>query len=205
MLLELNPYNPQLRIVNQVVDILQNDGVIIYPTDTVYGIGCNIFSKKAMKRLCLIKKIEPKKHLTFICANQKQLQEYTQGIDTPIFKTIRRHLPGPYTFIFKASKIVPKMMLTKRNTVGLRWPDHPIPLHLVEILGNPILSSSLRSNGKELYDNANELHAQFGNQVDAVLDGGEIFAENSTIIDFSLEAPQVIREGKGKIDWFEAV
>ena len=152
MLLSINPKNPQPRLVQQVVELLENDGVIIYPTDTVYGLGCSIYSKKAMKRLHQIKKMDPKKPLTLICSNQTQIQEYTQGIETPIFKLLRKHLPGPYTFVFRASKIVPKMMLTPRSTVGFRWPDHPITLAIVEMLGHPILSSSLRISEDQLYD-----------------------------------------------------
>ena len=203
MLLSLNPQNPQLRLVQQVVELLENDGVIIYPTDTVYGLGCSIYSKKAMKRLHLIKKMDPKKPLTLICSNQTQIQEYTQGIETPIFKLLRKHLPGPYTFVFRASKIVPKMMLTPRSTVGFRWPDHPITLAIVEMLGHPILSSSLRISEDQLYDDPHEIHDYFKKRVDAVVDGGSIFAEHSTIIDFSQGDPILLRQGKGKSSWLE--
>ncbi len=205
MLIRINDENPQPRMVSQVVSILENDGVIIYPTDTVYGLGCSIYSKKAMKRLLQIKKMDPKKPLTFICSNQSQLQEHSQGIPNDIFRLIRRHLPGPYTLVLQASKMVPKMMLTPRSTVGLRWPDHPIALSIVEGLGHPILSSSLRVNNEELYDNAEDLHEHFGKVVDAVIDGGTIFAENSSIIDFTSGEPQVLREGKGPTDWLESI
>ena len=203
MLLSINPKNPQPRLVQQVVELLENDGVIIYPTDTVYGLGCSIYSKKAMKRLHLIKKMDPKKPLTLICSNQTQIQEYTQGIETPIFKLLRKHLPGPYTFVFRASKIVPKMMLTPRNSVGFRWPDHPITLAIVEMLGHPILSSSLRISEDELYDDPHEIHDHFKKRVDAVVDGGSIFAEHSTIIDFSQGDPILLRQGKGNSSWLE--
>ena len=203
MLLPINPKNPQPRLVQQVVELLENDGVIIYPTDTVYGLGCSIYSKKAMKRLHLIKKIDPKKPLTLICSNQTQIQEYTQGIETPIFKLLRKHLPGPYTFVFRASKIVPKMMLTPRSTVGFRWPDHPITLAIVEMLGHPILSSSLRISEDQLYDDPHEIHDHFKKRVDAVVDGGSIFAEHSTIIDFSQGDPILLRQGKGNSSWLE--
>ena len=158
MLLSINPFNPQPLHIQQVVEVLKNDGVIIYPTDTVYGLGCSIFSKKAMKRLHQIKKVNHKKPLTIICANQTEVQEYTQGIPTSIFKLLRRKLPGPYTFVFKASKIVPKMMLTPRSTVGMRWPEHPIANEIVTYLGYPILSSSLRMSEEELHDDPYELH-----------------------------------------------
>ena len=203
MLLPINPKNPQPRLVQQVVELLENDGVIIYPTDTVYGLGCSIYSKKAMKRLHLIKKMDPKKPLTLICSNQTQIQEYTQGIETPIFKLLRKHLPGPYTFVFRASKIVPKMMLTPRSTVGFRWPDHPITLAIVEMLDHPILSSSLRISEDQLYDDPQEIYVHFKKRVDAVVDGGSIFAEHSTIIDFSQGDPILLRQGKGNSSWLE--
>ena len=203
MLLSINPKNPQPRLVQQVVELLENDGVIIYPTDTVYGLGCSIYSKKAMKRLHQIKKMDPKKPLTLVCSNQTQIQEYTQGIETPIFKLLRKHLPGPYTFVFRASKIVPKMMLTPRSTVGFRWPDHPITLAIVEMLGHPILSSSLRISEDQLYDDPLEIHDHFKKRVDAVVDGGSIFAEHSTIIDFSQGDPILLRQGKGNSSWLE--
>ena len=203
MLLSINPKNPQPRLVQQVVELLENDGVIIYPTDTVYGLGCSIYSKKAMKSLHLIKKMDPKKPLTLICSNQTQIQEYTQGIETPIFKLLRKHLPGPYTFVFRASKIVPKMMLTPRSTVGFRWPDHPITLAIVEMLGHPILSSSLRISEDQLYDDPHEIHDHFKKRVYAVVDGGSIFAEHSTIIDFSQGDPILLRQVKGNSSWVE--
>ena len=203
MLLSINPKNPQPRLVQQVVELLENDGVIIYPTDTVYGLGCSIYSKKAMKRLHLIKKMDPKKPLTLICSNQTQIQEYTQGIETPIFKLLRKHLPGPYTFVFRASKIVPKMMLTPRSTVGFRWPDHPITIAIVEMLGHPILSSSLRISEDQLYDDPQEIDDHFKKSLDAVVDGGSIFAEHSTIIDFSQGDPILFRQGKGNSSWLE--
>ena len=158
MLFSINADNPQPRLIKQVVELLENDGVIIYPTDTVYGLGCSIYSKKAMKRLHQIKKMDPKKPLTLICSNQTQIQEYTQGIDAPVLKLLRKNLPGPFTFIFKASKIVPKMMLTPRKTVGLRWPDYPIANRITSSLGHPILSSSLSISEKELFEDPYEIH-----------------------------------------------
>ena len=203
MLISINPVNPNPFRVKQVVDVLKNNGIIIYPTDTVYGLGCSIFSKIAMKRLHKIKKINQKKPLTFICANQNEVQEYTQGIQTYIFKLLRRKLPGPYTFVFKASKIVPKMMLTPRSTVGMRWPDHPIANEIVATLGHPILSSSLRLSEQELYDDPHKLHEKYKKQVDLIVDGGTIFAEHSTIIDFSQGGATIIRYGKGPVDWIK--
>jgi len=203
MLIRIHPDNPQPRQVEQVVSLLENDGVIIYPTDTVYGLGCSIFSKKAMKRITQIKKVDPKKPLTIICTNTSHIQEYAQGIPNDVFKVMRRILPGPYTVILKASRVIPKIMLTPRSTVGIRWPDHPIAQSIVETLGHPILSSSLRLSEAELYDDPGELHDHYESQVDAVVDGGVIYAENSTIIDFSGGDPVIARRGKGGMDWLE--
>jgi len=203
MLLSINTKNPEPRLIKQVVDVVKNGGIIIYPTDTVYGLGCSIFNKKAMQRLYKIKKMNPKKPLTFVCANQTEIQEYSNGIPTHVFKFLRRKLPGPYTFVFKASKIVPKMMLTPRKTVGFRWPDHPIANRIVSTLGHPILSSSLRISEDELYDDPHDIHEKYKKKVDLIVDGGSIFAENSTIIDFSLEEARITRTGKGSIEWLD--
>ena len=203
MLLSINTKNPEPRLIKKVVDVVKNGGLIIYPTDTVYGLGCSIFNKKAMQRLYKIKKMNPKKPLTFVCANQTEIQEYSNGIPTHVFKFLRRKLPGPYTFVFKASKKVPKMMLTPRKTVGFRWPDHPIANRIVSTLGHPILSSSLRISEDELYDDPHDIHEKYKKKVDLIVDGGSIFAENSTIIDFSLEEARITRTGKGSIEWLD--
>ncbi len=205
MLLNINPINPQQRLIDRAVSVLQNDGVIIYPTDTVYGLGCSIFSKKAMARICQIKNRDPKKPMTFICSSERQIQEYTQGIPTPFFKIMRRYLPGPYTFIFNAAKVVPQMMLTRRKTLGCRWPDHPIALKLVETLGSPILSTSLLTSEETLHNDPTKLHDEFKKLIDLVIDGGVIFAEYSTIVDFTLPTPEVIRQGKGETSWVEEI
>ena len=131
------------------------------------------------------------------------IQEYIQRIDKTIFKLLRAHLPGACTFVFKASKIVPKMMLTPRKTVGLRWPDHPIANRIVSTLGHPILSSSLRISEDELFEDPLEIHEKYKKKVDLIIDGGTIFAENSTIIDFSSEEAKISRMGKGAIDWLD--
>ena len=170
-----------------------------------YGIwsGMQHLQQKSDETFASDQKMDSKKPLTLICSNQTQIQEYTQGIETPIFKLLRKHLPGPYTFVFRASKIVPKMMLTPRSTVGFRWPDHPITLAIVEMLGHPILSSSLRISEDQLYDDPQEIHDHFKKRVDAVVDGGSIFAEHSTIIDFSQGDPILLRQGKGNSSWLE--
>lgn len=203
MLININSQNPQQRLIDQAVEILQNDGVIIYPTDTVYGLGCSIYSKKAVDRIARIKNMDPKKPMTLICSSESQLQSYTQGISTPIFKILRRQLPGPYTFIFNASKELPKMLSTKRKTVGVRWPNHNIATSLVDTLQAPILSISLRNNEDELYDDPTLLHEEYGKQVDLVIDGGTIFSAHSTIIDCTGDQPELIRRGKGDHEWLD--
>ena len=205
MLLTINPVSPQQRLIDRTVSILKNDGVIIYPTDTVYGLGCSIFSKKAMTRICQIKNRDPKKPMSFVCSSDSQIQEYTQGIPTHIFRIIRRYLPGPYTFIFNASKVVPQMMLTKRKTLGCRWPDQSIAIKLVETLGHPILSTSLLTSEDTLYNDATLLHEEYKKQVDLVIDGGTIFAEYSTIMDFTISPPVVVRQGKGETSWVKKI
>ena len=203
MLHSINPQNPQPRLVQQVVELLENDGVIIYPHRHGIWSGMQHLQQKSDGTFASDQKDGSKKPLTLICSNQTQIQEYTQGIETPIFKLLRKHLPGPYTFVFRASKIVPKMMLTPRSTVGFRWPDHPITLAIVEMLGHPILSSSLRISEDQLYDDPQEIHDHFKKRVDAVVDGGSIFAEHSTIIDFSQGDPILLRQGKGNSSWLE--
>lgn len=202
MLLSINSQNPQQRLIQQVCQVLKEDGVIIYPTDTVYGLGCSIKSKKGVERIWQIKNRDPKKPLTLICDSERQIQEYTQGFSSSVFKIVRRILPGPYTLVFNASKMVPKILLTKQKTVGIRWPDHPIALKIVETLQVPILSCSL-SGSDRLYDDPQDLHAEFRKRVDLVIDGGIIFAEHSSMIDFTDEIPSIIRKGKGSIDWLE--
>ena len=205
MLLDINQDNPQQRKLDQAVECLKRDGVLIYPTDTVYGIGCNLFSKKAIQRIQRIKDMDAKKPMSFICSSMSMMQEYTQGIPNDLFKILKRLLPGPYTFILKASKEVPKIMLTKRETLGVRFPDNPIAIGLVETLGNPILSSSLRADETQLYENAYELSDRYQKQVDMIIDGGTVFAENSTIIDFTGDSPVLVRQGKGDASWLEEI
>lgn len=205
MLIRIHPETPQERMILQVADILRNDGVIIYPTDTVYGIGCDIRSKKAFERMCQIKGIRPEK-ATFacICEDLKILSEYTLHVSTPMYKILRRALPGPYTFILEASKQIPKHFLGNRKTVGIRVSDHAIPHALVKELGNPISHTSLRKQDDiEEYTTDPELiHERYGHLVDAVIDGGYGQRISSTVIDMSRGEYEieVLREGLGSLD-----
>lgn len=201
MIVEINPANPQPRRIARVVDALKADGVIVYPTDTVYGLGCDIHSKKAIERVRRIKRIDNKTPLSFVFKDLKTISQYAQ-VDDRSYKILRRHLPGPYTFVLKATRLVPRIVLTKRNEVGIRIPDNRICQALLEQLGNPILSSSVRMPDDQLLDDPKEIQGLYGGQVDMVLDGGVFLPEPSSIISLLDEVPSVIREGKGSVSDF---
>ena len=203
--LEIHPDNPQGRFIAQAVDTLRKGGVVIYPTDTVYAIGCDINSKKALERVCQIKGIKPEKALfSCICTDLKQVGEYVTHLTTPMFKSMKRALPGPYTFILDASKNIPRHFQSKRKTVGIRVTEHEIPLALVRELGRPILSTSLKGDD-DLYEyDPDEIWANYGKIIDLFLDGGWGGTEVSTVIDFSGGDDEltIIREGLGSTDIF---
>jgi tRNA threonylcarbamoyl adenosine modification protein (Sua5/YciO/YrdC/YwlC family) len=201
MIIEINPVNPQPRHIDRVVNVLRADGVIIYPTDTVYGLGCDIHSKKALERVRRIKRMDNKRHLSFVFADLKAISHYAQVDDTH-YKILRRYLPGPYTFILKATRLVPRIVLTKRNEVGIRIPDNRICLALLEMLGNPILSSSARMPDDQLLDDPKEIDRIYKGQVDMVVDGGVFLPEPSSIISLLDEVPKILREGKGDVSQF---
>lgn len=202
MLLHLHPKNPQPRHLKTITDCLLKGGIIIYPTDTIYGLGCDIFQPKAVERICRIKNIEPSKaQLSFICNSLTDLSKYTQPLSTPVFRLLKSHLPGPYTFILPASKEVPKILKTKKDTIGLRVPDNIITRSIVEELGHPVLSASLPGNMIEEYTDPEWIYEKFKKLVDIIVDGGIGGVIPSTIIDCTDETPAVIREGLGK--WTE--
>lgn len=200
MLLKIHPHNPQPRLIDQVIDIIKQDGVIIYCSDTTYSFGCCIQSKKAMKRIYQIKQIDKKRPLTFICDDTKKFQQYTKGISTPIFRKIKSIVPGPYTFIFEASKKVPKIMLSPRSTIGVKMPDAPIATMLVERMDEPILSSSLPANDEGFHD-PYLIHEEYEKLVDCVIDSGEMYLTKSAIIDFSVAPANIIRAGDADLSW----
>lgn len=206
MLLNINPQNPEPRKIRKVVECLQDGGIIIYPTDTLYGLGCDIMHKKAVEKLCRLKGLDPQKaHLTCVCEDVKILGEYGHQISTPIYKIIKQAFPGPYTFILQASKKIPKHFQTK-STVGIRVVDHPIPLEIVKHLGNPIASISLMApeNGEDwaYLTDPEKIHERYGKQVDIVIDGGTGNLDASTVIDCSKgeDAITVIRQGAGSLE-----
>ncbi len=202
MIIKINPDNPQKRLIKKVVDVLQKGGVIGYPTDTIYGLGCDIFKPEAIGRIHRIKKIDKKKPLSFICADLKDISNYAFVSDYA-YRIMRRLLPGPYTFILKATKLVPKLVMTKQKTVGIRIPDNNICLALVKELGHPIISTSIYKTEEELYNDPHEIEERFGRELDLVIDGGIIVAEHSTIVDLTEDFPKVIRKGKGDISLFQ--
>jgi len=198
MLLQLHPVNPQPRNIRMIVECLLDGGVIIYPTDTIYGLGCDITQRNAVERICRIKQVDPAKaQLSFICYDLSDLSNYTKSISTPIYRLLKTYLPGPYTFILPASKQVPKILKSKKDTIGLRIPDNVIARSLIRELGHPILSSSLPGDMVEDYTDPEIMEEKFKNLVDIVVDGGIGGILPSTIVDCTGEKPVVLRKGLG--------
>ena len=198
MLLRIHPDNPQPRAIHSLVDALIKGAVIIYPTDTVYGLGCDIFQPKAVERICRIKNVDPKKaQLSFICSDLSDLSRYTKSISTPLYRLLKKYLPGPYTFILPASKEVPKILQSKKDTIGLRIPDNKIAQSIIKELGRPLLSASLPGDRAEELTDPEVIFDKFGNQVEYVA-GGDIGGFiPSTIIDCTGDEPAMIRQGLG--------
>jgi tRNA threonylcarbamoyl adenosine modification protein (Sua5/YciO/YrdC/YwlC family) len=201
MILAINSKNPQLRLVRRVIEVLEEGGVIGYPTDTVYGVGCDLFNQEAIRKIHRLKKMEAKKPLSFICADLKDISRYAH-VSNYAYKMMKRLLPGPYTFVLTATKLVPKIAMTKQNTVGIRIPDNNICLSLVRELGHPIISTSVYKTDESLYNDPAEIEERFAKKLDLVIDGGVIVAEHSSIIDLTDEFPKVIRKGKGDVSLF---
>jgi tRNA threonylcarbamoyl adenosine modification protein (Sua5/YciO/YrdC/YwlC family) len=206
MFVRIHPINPEERKISQVVDCLKNGGLIIYPTDTVYGIGCDIFNPKAIEKLYRIKGVNEKTaQFSFICKDISDFSKYTKSIDTPVFKILKKCLPGAYTFILPASKEVPKLLKTKKNTVGLRIPDNTICQAIVHQLGNPIISTSLPETfAIEDSTDPETFYYLFENKVDMVIDGGIGNMLASTVVSFDEDGTaQLIRTGAGDVSIFE--
>lgn len=198
---ELHPETPQLRYINKAVEVLRNGGVIIYPTDTVYGFGCDIFNHEAVKRIYDIKLDAGTKLFSFICPDLKDISKYAKVSDYA-YKMMKKCLPGPYTFVLPAAKEVPKKLWTKRRTVGIRVPDHEIAITLAKELGNPILSTSVTTRKGELLFEPDEIRTIFNPHVDFMLSAGALNGQPSSVIDLSGESPEILREGAGDISMF---
>ena len=202
MLLKINPINPQQRLIDKVADMLAQGGIIAYPTDTYYGIGCDIMNKKAIQKIYQLRQRDKNKPFSFICSDLKNISHYAK-VSNYAYKTMRRLLPGPYTFVLEGSRLVPKIMLTKRKTAGIRVPDNAICAALVNTLSNPILSASaLAPDGTVFYD-PSLIHDYFGRRIDIVIDGGPVPGEPSSVISLIDDDPEVLREGLGDVSVFE--
>ena len=198
MLLHVHPVDPQPRLIKQIVECLLDGGIIAYPTDTVYGLGCDIFKPKAVERICRIKNVDPAKaQLSFISRDLSNLSDYTRPIDTAMYRMLKTHLPGPYTFILPASKQVPKILQSKKSTIGLRIPDNEICRHILDALEHPILSTSLPGEMVEDYTDPEIIYEKIGHQVDIVVDGGIGGMIPSTIVDCTGDEWVVTRQGLG--------
>ena len=202
MLLKINPQNPQERLILRVAEVLKKGGIIAYPTDTFYGIGCDIMNKKAIEKIYQLRQRDKKKPFSFICSSLKNISHYAK-VTNYAYKTMRRLLPGPYTFVLEGSKLVPKIMLTRRKTAGIRVPDHPICLAMVEELGHPILSTSAKTPDGETFEDPSLIFDYFKNRIDVVIDGGPVTGRPSSVVSLLDDAPEIIRRGMGNVDLFE--
>ena len=204
MLIQLHPEDPQPRHVKTIIECLLDGGVIIYPTDTIYGLGCDIFKPKAIEKICRLKNIEPAKaQLSFVCSDLSDLSKYTRGISTPLYRLLKNYLPGPYTFILPASKEVPKILQSKKSTIGLRIPNNKIANTIVDQLDHPLLSASLPGEMVEEYTDPELIYENFKKLVDIVIDGGIGGMEPSTVVDCTSEPYQILRQGLGEFEMAE--
>lgn len=202
MLISINPETPQKRLINRAVKVLQEGGIIAYPTDTCYGIGCDIMNKKAIEKIYWLKQRDRREPFSFVCSDLKNISQYAK-VTNYAYKTMKRLLPGPYTFILEGSKMVPKIMLTKRKTAGIRVPDHKICIRLVEELDHPIISTSASTKDDEIINNPSLIKEYFSPHLDLVIDGGPVPGEPSSVISLIDDFPEIIREGRGDTSVFE--
>jgi len=203
MLIKIYPENPNQKAIEQAVEILKKGGIIIYPTDTIYGLGCDISNQKAIERICKIRGIKPEKaNFSFICSDLSHISDFVKPIDTTVFRLLKKALPGPFTFIFNANNNVPRLLSSNKKTVGIRVPDNNIAREIVKALGNPILSTSIKDDDELIeYSTDPELiHEKYEDLVDLVIDGGYGDNEASTVVDCTMGDFEVIREGKGILE-----
>ena len=202
MILTIHPQNPEPRFVRKASEFLAAGGLVIYPTDTVYGLGCSIASKSAIERIHLIKGQRSDKPFSFVCSDLTHISEYAQ-VSNAAFKIMKHLIPGPYTFILPAARMkgLPKILVSKRKTVGIRVPDSPLTLALVKELGHPILSTSVTDDDGSLLNDPEAISAKFMNSVDVIIDGGVLVSEPSTVLDLTGEVPRVVRQGAGDVSF----
>ena len=201
MLVNINSQNPQMRLIRKAVEVLRDGGLVIYPTDTAYGLGCDLFNKKGIEKIYRIKRRSEKQPFSFVCADLKDISIYARVSDYS-YKTMKRLLPGPYTFILEASRLVPKIILPKRQTTGIRVPDNRICLALVGELGQPVISTSVKDDDGELMTDPTEMERKFRHCVDLVIDGGIQASGQSSVINLVDDRTEVIRIGKGDVTAF---
>jgi tRNA threonylcarbamoyl adenosine modification protein (Sua5/YciO/YrdC/YwlC family) len=202
LILEINPKHPEPRKIKKVVEVLANGGIIAYPTDTFYGIGCDLFNKAPIERIYHLKRRSQHQPFSFICSNLKNISEYAQ-VTNYAYKTMKRLLPGPYTFVLEGSRMVPRIMLTKRQTVGIRVPDHPICLAIVEALGHPIISTSAADpETRGVLSTPREIQDKIGHAIDLIVDGGVVPGVPSSVISLMDDSPEILREGAGDLSPF---
>jgi len=202
MLFKINPTHPEGRKIRQVAEKLDEGGIIIYPTDSVYGLGCDIFNQKAVERICWIRELDSAKAmLSFICKDISQISEYAHQLDNDVFKLMKRNLPGPFTFMLRSNNKVPKLFKNRKRTIGVRIPDNPITMAIVEELGRPILTASLKSDDAllEYETDPSEFYDDYKKLVDIVIDGGIGQVEPSTVVDCTGDEPVILREGIGEL------
>jgi tRNA threonylcarbamoyl adenosine modification protein (Sua5/YciO/YrdC/YwlC family) len=202
-LLKIHPINPEQRKIRHVTDVLLNGGLIVYPTDTVYGLGCSLMNKKAIERLCQVLGIKPQKlNLSFVCQDVSQISEYVRRIDTPVFKLLKKSLPGPFTFILESSSRVPRILDANKKTVGIRVPDHAVPRLIVEMLGNPLITASIKNEDviREYTTDPVEMYEDLKHVVDLVIDSGAGGNVPSTVVDCSGPNIEIIRQGLGELE-----
>jgi len=204
-LLKIHPVNPEQRKINHTIGVLKKGGIIVYPTDTIYGIGCDLMNRKAVERLCHILDIKPQKlDLSFICNDLSHISEYVKRIDTPVFKLLKKALPGPFTFILESSSRVPKILDVNKKTVGIRIPDHAVPRLMVETLGNPLITSSIKDDDKitAYTTDPEKMYDDFKHLVDIVIDSGAGGNIPSTVVDCTTPEITIVRQGLGNIEQY---
>lgn len=204
MIIEINPQNIDERLINQAADVLKKGGIIIFPTDSVYAMGCDLYNKNALAKLAKLKGVKLNKaRFSIICHNLSDLSNYVKQIDRPTFKLLKQHLPGPFTFILTATNEIPKLFDSNRKEIGIRIPDNQIILKITEVLGKPIATTSLHDDEDtflDYFNDPNEIYQRFDDEVDLVVDGGYGKLHASTIIDCTSGVPIIVRQGIGKLD-----
>jgi tRNA threonylcarbamoyl adenosine modification protein (Sua5/YciO/YrdC/YwlC family) len=201
MILEVHLPTPAARVIDQAVAVLQRGGIIAFPTDTGYALGCDLYNKKAIDRICLIKRRDEKKPLSFICSDLKELSQFAI-VSNKAYRSMRRLLPGPYTFVLPATKMVPRLLVSRRSSVGIRVPGHPVSHLVVAGLRHPIIGTSCATPEGVALENAQDIKTKLGKWVDLILDAGPVSSEPSSVIDFTNSEPVIVRRGKGDLSSF---